>query len=403
MPACSWIWPRRGALTDAQVDRAADAAARLHGEAERTPGHGGHADMAWVAGGNLDALAAAVGDPFDGEAVRHLDRLTREALQRLGPRMEQRRRDGFTRRCHGDLHLGNICLVDGAPTLFDAVEFNDRIACCDVLYDIAFLVMDLWQRGHRDHAARALNRYLWRTGDHGGLALLPFFLSCRAAVRAKTSALSAAQQGDAGEAARLRDEARTYLDLAIAALDRPRPALAAIGGLSGTGKTTLALQLAAGLPGVPGAVILRSDVLRKQMAAVALERRLPGEAYTPETTARVYQRLDELAAELIGDGLSVVCDAVHAGEEERHAIARVAAAAGVRFDALWLEAPLDTLQARVAARTGDASDADPAVVAHQHAYDTGHVSWHRLDTGTGTAAVVQRARELLGLAQSHRA
>jgi predicted kinase len=309
--------------------------------------------------------------------------------------MERRRTGGMTRRCHGDLHLGNICLVDGEPTLFDAVEFNDRIACCDLLYDLAFLVMDLWDRGHRRHANRALNRYLWRTGDWDGIALLPLFLSCRAAVRAKTSAWAAAVQEGDGEAGRRRTEAGAYLDLALAALDRPAPGLLALGGLSGTGKTTLALALAPGRGPVPGALLLRSDVLRKQLAGVAFEQQLYRGAYTEASSAEVYDRLGGLAARALDAGLCAIADAVFLKPAEREAIEAVARTAGRSFAGLWLEAPRDTLEDRVETRSGDASDADAAVVELQAALDPGDVAWTRIDTSREAAEVAFRAGQAL--------
>lgn len=384
---------RNGRLTDDLVDRAVDAIARFHADAAPTPDHGGHDDMAWVARGNAKAFAKLAGDPFPAHDIERLDTLTRQALGRHRALMERRRTGGLTRRCHGDLHLGNICLVDGEPTLFDAVEFNDRIACCDLLYDLAFLVMDLWRRGHRGHANRTLNRYLWRTADWDGVALLPLFLSCRAAVRAKTSAWAAAVQNDRSEAARCRDEARAYLDLALSALDRPAPDLLALGGLSGTGKTTLALTLAPQRGPVPGALVLRSDVLRKQIAGVSFERHLGRDAYTEASSIAVYDRLGELAAQALGTGLCAVADAVFLKPAERAAIEAVARQAGCDFAGLWLEAPRDTLEDRVEVRSGDASDADAAVVGMQSALDPGAVAWIRIDASGGAAEVAVRARE----------
>ena len=171
---------------------------------------------------------------------------SRSALDRHAGRLDRRREAGFVRQCHGDLHLRNIVLIDGRPTLFDAIEFNDEIACTDVLYDLAFLLMDLWRRRLPRHANVVLNRYLGETLDFDGLPLLPLFLSCRSAVRAKTSATSAGLQSDPRRRGELEEIARELSRAGCHAVAFRRPAsLIAIGGFSGSGKSTLAHALAA--------------------------------------------------------------------------------------------------------------------------------------------------------------
>ena len=184
--------------------------------------------------------------------------------------LERRRESGFVRQCHGDLHLRNIVLLDGRPTLFDGVEFNDEIACTDVLYDLAFLLMDLWRRRLPRHANTVWNRYLVETADFDGVSLLPLFLSCRAAVRAKTSATAAQLQHDVQRRNELEGMAREYLAMAERLLHPPHPCLVAVGGFSGSGKSTLALSLAPSVGAVPGAVVLRSDETRKRLCGVPL-------------------------------------------------------------------------------------------------------------------------------------
>lgn len=384
---------RNRRLDAALIDRTSDAIARFHGEAEAAPDHGGIEDMRWVVEGNIEALEAA--DGADDDKIAALAAASRAALSDHGHLMESRRENGRTRRCHGDLHLGNICLFEGEPTLFDAIEFNDRIACCDLLYDLAFLVMDLWARGMHGHANRVLNRYLWRTADWQGLPLLPLFLSCRAAVRAKTSFWAReVQEGD--EAADRRgEEARAYLDLALQALNRQVPDLLALGGLSGTGKTTLAMALAPERSAIPGALVVRSDVLRKQLAGVPFEERLGKQAYGPESSRAVYRRLEEVAGGALDAGLCAIADAVFLRAAERDAIAGVADHRGLGFRGLWLEAPREVMARRVSERSGDASDADPGVVAFQADQGTEGIGWQRLESGSDVDAVAERARDLL--------
>jgi predicted kinase len=316
---------------------------------------------------------------------------TYHELDRRGALLDARRQSGYVRQCHGDLHLRNIVLLDGRPTLFDGVEFNDEIACTDVFYDLAFLLMDLWRRQLPRHANVVMNRYLSETGEREGLSLLPLFLSCRAAVRAKTSATAARLQSDSGERESLRSSARQYLGLARELLHPPRPSIIAIGGFSGTGKSTLALSLAPTIGAVPGAVVLRSDEIRKRLSGVSPLDRLDAAGYAPLANERVYTTLAEAAAEIVRTGHSVVVDAVYARSSDRHAIERVAASASVPFVGLWLEVPESTLVARTERRRHDASDADAAVIRMQLSQETGSIGWHRIDASGVASAVLERS------------
>ena len=192
------------------------------------------------------------------------------------------------RHCHGDLHLRNIVEIDGAPVLFDAIEFDDRLATIDVLYDLAFLLMDLGKRGLGPHANVVLNAYLDAEGSTGnlvGLATLPLFLSMRATIRAKVELLRA-RMAPHGQAAAAREEARVYFELAQRFLAPAAPRLIAIGGLSGTGKSAVARAIAPSVGAFPGAVHVRSDVERKRLFGVAPRERLPARAYAPEISDR---------------------------------------------------------------------------------------------------------------------
>jgi aminoglycoside phosphotransferase family enzyme/predicted kinase len=308
-----------------------------------------------------------------------------------------RGRLGFARRCHGDLHLRNVVLIRGEPTLFDAVEFDDAIATGDVLYDLAFLLMDLWERGLKSEANLVLNRYLWASDEEhiAGLAALPILLSIRAAIRAKVLAASLPHLAD-GERDEMAAEARRYFSAAEAFLE-PAPArLIALGGLSGSGKTTLAGAMAPFIGRAPGAVHLRSDVERKLEAGVAETDRLPQSHYTSAATAAVYASLRRKARLALGAGHSVVVDAVHARLGEREALAALAADCGVPFTGIWLEAPMPVLVERVRARIGDASDATEEVILQQTGYDIGLVTWHRLAATGELAQCTAEALRLVG-------
>jgi aminoglycoside phosphotransferase family enzyme/predicted kinase len=384
----------RGDLDVKLMPALASAIAGFHGTADRRDDEGGPDGMRWVIEGNARGFAEQGRGILDENAARDLTARSLAELDRQADRLERRRHDGFVRQCHGDLHLRNIVLIDGRPTLFDAVEFNDRIACGDVFYDLAFLLMDLWHRDLRRHANAVLNAYVTATGDLEGLALLPLFLSCRAAVRAKTSATSARVQPSAERTLELETLTRRYLSLARHFLDPPAPRLVAIGGLSGSGKTTTARALAPDVGAVPGALIRRSDEIRKAICGVGPLDRLGPDGYSAGVTALVYSTIAAQAADALASGHSVVADAVYLTADERAGIESVAASVGVPFVGLWLDAPESVLVARVTGRQADASDADAAVVRMQLRKNIGDVTWRRVDASGRPEDVQARARSL---------
>jgi aminoglycoside phosphotransferase family enzyme/predicted kinase len=373
----------------------ASAIAGLHRLAERRADHGGQAGMAWVVEGNAAGLAEFGDGCFEPSDADRLTDDTRRELARQAETLERRRRSGCVRQCHGDLHLRNIVLLDRQPTLFDGVEFNDAISCTDVLYDLAFLLMDLWRRGLTRHANVVWNRYLLETGDLDGIGLLPLFLSCRAAVRAKTSATAARLQEVAPRRAELQEAARGYLAMAEQLLHPQQPCLVAIGGRSGSGKSTLARTLAPTVGAVPGAIVLRSDETRKRLRGVAPGERLGAEGYAAQVSKRVYSRMAEDASLVLRAGQSAIVDAVHLRAADRRAVELVAHDAGVPFIGLWLDAPESVLIDRTSRRRHDVSDADAAVVRMQVARDPGHIDWHRIDASHGPEHAMAGAADAL--------
>jgi len=356
---------------------------------------GGQPGIGRVIDGNAAGFREFGRDVLGAAACEALTHAARGALRRLGPLLEARRRAGCVRDCHGDLHLGNIVLWEGRPTLFDAIEFNDDLACIDVMYDLAFVLMDLWQRALRQHANTVLNTYLRETQDFEGLAALPLFLSCRAAVRAKTTATAAGLQTRTDAQRRLQARAREYLDLAARSLHRPPPVLIAIGGLSGSGKSTCARALAPSIGAAPGAVVLRSDETRKRLWGASPLTKLDPAAYTPEMSACVYEALTADATAVAASGHSVIVDGVFAHKEDRAAIERAARMAGVSFAAVWLDAPEGVLVERVAQREADASDADPDVVRMQCARWADDVHWPHVDASADRDVVRIQVQESL--------
>ncbi|HUT50460.1 MAG TPA: AAA family ATPase [Alphaproteobacteria bacterium] len=388
-----------GSLAVATMEEVAQAVAAFHAEAAVVRRFGGASGMRHAAGGVRGAFAEiidAAGDIFDPAAVAALTDADDAATLRLAPLLDARKAAGLVRHCHGDLHLRNIAMIEGRPAPFDCIEFSEEIASVDVLYDLAFLLMDLWHRDLTDHANATLNRYLEVTGDYEGLAALPLFLASRAAIRAHVTGTLALGENkkSAGRDAHI-EEARAYLALGNALIDPPPPRLVAIGGLPGSGKTTIARALAPALLPVPGAVVLRSDVIRKTLAGVDPLTPLGPEGYSATMTARTYETLRRRAETALAAGHSVVADAVHARPHERAALEAVAAAVGVGFDGLWLDAPGRALETRVSERGADASDATVAVVRKALDYETGPIGWTRIDAGGGAQTVIALAKVAL--------
>ena len=319
---------------------------------------------------------------------------SRQQLSALAPILQARAALGHVRRVHGDLHLRNLVLIDRQPVLFDALEFDERLATCDVLYDLAFLLMDLCHRGLARQAGIAMTAYLLAaTGsEDAGLSALPLFLSVRAAIRAMVLLQTDQATGQTGSSTR---EARLYLMQAVRYLDQTRPVLIAVGGMSGTGKTVLARDLAADIGPCPGAVHLRTDTERK-----ARPDRVD---YTPSARGAIYDRILARAATLLDAGRSVILDGTFLDETRRIAARTLALRHGAGFCGLWLTAPQPVLVDRVTSRQGDASDADAAVVGAQGLLaraDGRQQDWRVIDAG-GTpektrAAAVAALENVLG-------
>jgi aminoglycoside phosphotransferase family enzyme/predicted kinase len=367
-----------------------------------------HAAAKRVSDGHATEALEGVVDETMNELLQAAHIFPREQAEGLGEAMRRafgesrallliREATGHVRRCHGDLHLRNIVLIDGKATIFDAIEFDETIATTDILYDLAFLLMDLWHRNLKSEANAILNRYFWHASDMvdelGGLSALPLFLGLRAAIRAKVAALNAARSATAGHAAA---DARLYFETAREFLQPHRPTLIAIGGRSGTGKSTLAAALAPSVGRPPGAVHLRSDIERKRQLHAEETFRLPPSAYKAEVSNRVYEALDRQAETALRAGQSVIVDATFLSESEARAVAEIAARAQVDFRGIWLDAPTGLLMRRLFSRSNDASDATPAVLRRQPAAGA-PPGWISLDASKSPAEIKYSATHGLGI------
>ena len=377
-----------GPLDPALIDAVAEAIAASHRGAPQAPAEPWIHSIPGIIADNTAAFREAA--CFTAEDIDDLDKASLSAFSRLHGLLEQRGRDGYVRRCHGDLHLANIVLIDDRPVLFDAIEFDPVIASVDVLYDLAFAIMD-FLRYDRPAAANALlNRYLGITSvdNLDALAALPLFMSLRSAIRAHV--LLARIGRNSRDTAEIMRSARTYFELAQRTIRPPAPTLVAVGGLSGTGKSVLARALAPAIPPQPGAVVLRTDVLRKQHFQIKETDRLPESAYRPDVSKRIYETLLQRASRILVQGHSVVVDAVFAHEAERNAISDVARKLSVRFSGLFLTADLPTRQQRVGRRAADASDATPEIAGLQEKYDIGSMNWALVDASGTPQQTLER-------------
>ncbi|PBN42932.1 bifunctional aminoglycoside phosphotransferase/ATP-binding protein [Sphingobium sp. D43FB] len=382
----------RGELNGRLITRLADQIKAFHDDAEQCRLQHGLDRVEAVISGNRASMAGFPEILPSAAASSLVDRQIEHAV-RHAALLDARARQGRVRHGHGDLHLANIAVIDDNPMLFDCLEFSASLATIDVLYDLAFLLMDLWARGFDVQANMLLNRYLdIAPQDEAGIALIPLFLSVRATIRAHALAAQAAGSPDSD----LAHKAQHYLALADELLAPVPPRLVAIGGLSGTGKSTIARLVGHCLGRAPGARILRSDVLRKRLAGVQPETALLTDAYTSTASAAVYGELERLASHTLQAGQAVIADAVYAKPEERDAISRLARRHGVSFEGIWLEAAPDLLKQRITARANDASDADTAVAEAQARYDIGGVDWHRVGADGPREAVAGKVRAIIG-------
>ncbi|UUL83151.1 bifunctional aminoglycoside phosphotransferase/ATP-binding protein [Sphingomonas qomolangmaensis] len=379
---------RQGPIDPGLMARLAEHVHAFHAAAAISADPAGAPRIERVIAGNAAALDRYPG-AFDRTEVTSLLSAQRSALCKVADRLDARARRGRVRHGHGDLHLANVAMIDGEPTPFDCLEFDPELATIDTLYDLAFLLMDLWHRGQADAANALYNRYCDLSGDDAdGIAAMPLFLSLRATIRAHVAA--ARSERSAGEDDRAL--ARDYLRLAASFLAPAVPRLVAIGGRSGTGKSTVARGLGGSIGAAPGARILRSDVLRKRIAGVAPETPLPADHYTPDSAAAVYRALGIRAQALLAEGASVIADAAFLLPAERQAVRAVATEAGVAFNGLWLEASEAVRIERVTARRGDASDADARVARIQSRRAIGSLgTWRRIAAGGPAHSVVGAA------------
>jgi len=356
----------RGELSSGLIDRLASVVARLHAEAAvAPPGFGTSAAARRLTDAGIEATREWTQSPSDRARLDALAARSTAEWQARAAQMDARAAAGFVRECHGDLHLANIVLLDDAPVPFDAIEFSDELRFIDVMCDVAFTFMDLMDHGVPHLAWRFVSRYLEHTGDYEGLSVLRYYAVYRALVRAEV-ALIRLRQPQLRRQVRLREHTSFEHYLALAErLGRPGTrALVVMTGLSGSGKSTVALELAQRL----GGIRVRSDVERKRLFGFAPHDRTEHGVYTAEATVRTYERMAQVARAAVLAGIPAVVDGAFLKRIERDRFRALARELDARFRLASCEAPPDVLRARVSARlrTGrDASEADVDVLERQ--------------------------------------
>ena len=380
------------------IEQLADSIADFHDAARVDHEHGGANGIRKIAENNVEAFAALPQNTFPDEDVRAL---TSETLSRIDAEtrvLDDRRALGCVRHCHGDLHLRNICLVDDKPTLFDAIEFSDDFSIIDTAYDLAFVLMDLQFHDQKRLAAFLLNRYLEVADEQADLYhVLPIFLSMRAQIRAHVGAAMSAAQPDPDACAREHQRARQYLRMAQEFLQISPPRLVAVGGLSGSGKSRLAREIASFIGLAPGARVVRTDVVRKRISGVHPNETLGPEGYTAEMTVKTYDEFFDQARQVISVGQSVILDAVFAMQSQREIAETLANELGVPFTGIWVMAPEEVRIERVMKRQRNVSDVTPDIARSQSDYDVGELTWSQVNSAGEKTATIAQGLRILGL------
>ena len=358
---------RSGGLNAGRIDAIAAAIAAFHSIIPAAPEESAFGTPAHVAApalANFEQLEKLDADPGDAARLGRLRAWTAAESSRLQKVFAARKRGGFVRECHGDLHLGNMVFFEERPLLFDCIEFNAELRWIDVMNEVAFLVMDLLEHRLEAYAWRFLNAYLEITGDYAGVRVLRYYLVYRAMVRAKIARIRAHQPRVDETAHGAADrQYRDYLGLAESLSVPGRPALVLMHGFAGSGKTTVAQAMLERI----GAVRVRSDVERKRLHGLEPGARTHAEPYAgiyaPAATRLTYDRLKQVVRDITESGRVAIVDAAFLWSTERQAFSALARELKLPFLIVSCGASERTLRSRVARREAAMSDASEAGVA----------------------------------------
>ena len=390
---------QRGELETRHIDQLADLIAEFHDHIETAgpDSHHGTPEAVWgPMQENFDLIRSRLLDAADQTRLARLYRWSEAQFQRLKGIISQRKRDGFVRNCHGDMHLANITLLDDQVRVFDCIEFNEDLRWIDVMSEIAFTTMDLADRDRPDLAARLLNRYLQGSGDYAGLAMLRLYQVYRALVRAKVAMIRHGQEGlTDDERQQSLAQYRDYARLAESFTRAQTPTLFIAHGVSGSGKTTLTQPLLERYD----MIRLRSDVERKRLFGLAEQER-SGSAtgagiYTAAASEKTYRRLREVARQILEAGYSTIVDATFLKRHQRQLFSELAVELDLALVILHFHADPALLRQWIRERQAagkDASEADIQVLEHQLANEEilqGDEARHIITIDSGREDAVQ--------------
>jgi hypothetical protein len=355
----------RGELTEDLLRQLAEAIAQFHLSAQTDDyirAFGTVENVRQSIDENYEQTRDFVGGPQTQQQFDETKAYTDEFFATRQDLFQQRMVQDKIRACHGDLHLNNICYWQDQLLLFDCIEFNEPFRFVDVMFDIAYIIMDLTVAGRDDLAAIFLSHYVEQIGDWEGLQILPLYVSRQSYVRAKVTSFllgdpSVSEEDKQAAAAK----AAKYYTLAWSYVQQRQGRLLIMSGLSGSGKSTVARELSRQM----GAIYLRSDAVRKHLAGIPVDKRGNNSLYTPEMSQKTYGRLVHLGTLLASQGYVVVLDAKFDTQANRERVIAAAQAHDLIPTIVHCEAPIDILKERVQQRSGDIADATLEVLEKQ--------------------------------------
>jgi uncharacterized protein len=355
----------RGELTEELLVRLAKAIAQFHQTCpinDYIRSFGEVAKVRQAFDENYQQTEGYIGRPQTQQQFDETQAYTDRFFAERADLFTQRIQNNWIRECHGDPHLGNICLWQDELMLFDCIEFNEPFRFVDVMYDIAYIVMELALRQRPDLSAIFLSAYVEQTGDWEGLQVLPIYVNRQTYVRAKVTSFMLDDPGvPEAEKQKGSDRAATYYRLAWDYAKPQQGKIFLTCGLSGSGKSTTAKQIAR----QTGGIYIRSDAVRKHLGGVPLDQRGGDDLYSAEMTQQTYARLMELGVTLAQQGYTVILDAKYDRQDLRMAVIEAAKGAEIPLQIIHCDAPLEVLSDRLRQRTGDIADATADLLPQQ--------------------------------------